>query len=123
MLTSADKLKCKTTDSDDFVDPSVKQGIFNFNFKELFESNRPSDYLVSFYHNYSLKEEKQKKKCEKSNDNKYFVSMRMYYLFKLFLHFISKLNKLLYYRYLKCYIILENFLTILTITYINITKY
>lgn len=98
MLTSAEKLKCKTTDIGGFVDPSVKEEIFNFSFNELFESNRPSNYLVSLYRSYSLKEEKQKKKGEQlENDNQYFFSMCKYCLFKLFLHFISKLNILLYY--------------------------
>lgn len=79
MLTTADKLR--STERDELFDPSLNQAMDNFNFNELFETTRPSKYLMSVYSNNSVKEEKQKSNNEEPiNDEKYLFSMGMYYL-------------------------------------------
>lgn len=98
MLTTADKLRRKTTEND-CIDPSIKQGIPTIDFNELFETGRSSKYMSSLYFDTTLKEEiLMATKEETKNDNNITMTMRMYRLNYLLLNgnFSKEKKKIVY---------------------------
>ncbi|XP_050529373.1 condensin complex subunit 2-like [Daktulosphaira vitifoliae] len=74
MLTVADKLKRKQTEVNQLADPTIKQNS-NFDFNELFDLGRPSNYPISLYLNTSLKEELDNSKVKTINNEKNYYSI------------------------------------------------
>lgn len=73
MLTTNEKLKRKQTEVNQ-VGSTLQQNS-NFDFNELFELGRPSNYPISLYSNTSLKEELDISKKKKTNNEKIFISV------------------------------------------------
>lgn len=89
MLTTSEKLNCKSTVTRNSVDENKYQENFKIDFNKLFETtSRPANYMLSLYSNISLAEEIKKlniKNTENNNENIY--SMSMYYLNNCIMYF------------------------------------
>lgn len=54
MLSTPEKLRSDSFETNHIFDPTIKEEIFKFNFNEIFEISCPSKYLTSLYFNNSI---------------------------------------------------------------------
>lgn len=82
MLTTSEKLNCKSTVTRNSVDSYKYQGNIKIDFNKLFETtSRPINYMLSLYSNISIAEEIKKSNVKNTkNNNVNMYSMSMYSL-------------------------------------------